>query len=203
MARKTSEAKKQIGDRIRETALEVFFEKGYANATMREIARRAGMTIGNIYYYYRNKEELHDALLSPALEELNRLIEIGQAKILQQHSLEGGLLAENYTRAAAMFRKYRNNLLILFRRNTGTKYEGIRERFIFRMAELISNVAQEYAREAQGRVGKDGTYFLLLGNFWVESFLTIVEYVNEENKAAQALQDSVEVIFHAIKRAAL
>ena len=44
--------------RILETALSLVREKGYDRATMRAMAREAGVSLGNIYNYYAGKEAL-------------------------------------------------------------------------------------------------------------------------------------------------
>ncbi|MEM7480303.1 MAG: TetR family transcriptional regulator [Acidobacteriota bacterium] len=44
--------------RILEAALQLFLERGYDNATMREIAATAGVSLGNAYYYFQSKEHL-------------------------------------------------------------------------------------------------------------------------------------------------
>lgn len=44
--------------RILDVALEMFRERGYDETTMREIARRAEVSLGNAYYYFRSKEHL-------------------------------------------------------------------------------------------------------------------------------------------------
>ncbi|OLF10434.1 TetR/AcrR family transcriptional regulator [Actinophytocola xanthii] len=43
---------------IVETALRLFQEHGYAKTTMRAIAREAGVSVGNAYYYFSSKEQL-------------------------------------------------------------------------------------------------------------------------------------------------
>jgi AcrR family transcriptional regulator len=43
---------------IVEAALALFTERGYEAATMRAIAERAGVSVGNAYYYFGSKEEL-------------------------------------------------------------------------------------------------------------------------------------------------
>ena len=56
-------------ERLLDAALEVFLERGYAGATVRTIAHRAGVTEGLIYHYFSGKRELLLALLrerSPA-----------------------------------------------------------------------------------------------------------------------------------------
>lgn len=44
--------------RILEAALELFNERGFDDATMREIAARAGVATGAAYYYFASKEDL-------------------------------------------------------------------------------------------------------------------------------------------------
>lgn len=64
---------------ILDTALEMFRERGYDETTMRAIAQKAGVSLGNAYYYFSSKEYLiqafyqrlhedHLAVSAPALE---------------------------------------------------------------------------------------------------------------------------------------
>ncbi|MER5885524.1 TetR family transcriptional regulator [Streptomyces sp. NPDC001941] len=43
---------------ILETALRLFQERGYDKTTMRAIAKEAGVSVGNAYYYFSSKEHL-------------------------------------------------------------------------------------------------------------------------------------------------
>jgi AcrR family transcriptional regulator len=54
---------------ILEAALELFRERGYEETTMRAIAERAGVALGNAYYYFRSKEHLIQAFYSRTHEE--------------------------------------------------------------------------------------------------------------------------------------
>ncbi|MDJ0382845.1 TetR family transcriptional regulator [Streptomyces sp. G-G2] len=64
---------------ILETALKLFQERGYDKTTMRGIAREAGVSVGNAYYYFESKEHLvqgfydrigsaHQAAVRPILD---------------------------------------------------------------------------------------------------------------------------------------
>lgn len=55
-------------EKIIAAAIEVFFEKGFDSASMREIAERAGLTKPMIYYHFKNKEALYLGLLEENLE---------------------------------------------------------------------------------------------------------------------------------------
>jgi AcrR family transcriptional regulator len=57
-------------DRPREicaAALEVFAEKGFAAARLDEIARRAGVSQGTLYLYFKDKEDLFRAVVRDAI----------------------------------------------------------------------------------------------------------------------------------------
>jgi len=54
---------------ILETALDTFREHGYDRTTMRTIAERAGVALGNAYYYFHSKEHLIQAFYGRTHEE--------------------------------------------------------------------------------------------------------------------------------------
>ena len=54
---------------IVEAALAVFAEKGYRDASIQEVSRRAGLSPGNIYRYFPDKRALYEAALPPRLME--------------------------------------------------------------------------------------------------------------------------------------
>ncbi len=53
-------------DEIRDAAMALFVEKGFAATRMDEVARRAGVSKGTVYLYFENKE----ALLRSVVEEV-------------------------------------------------------------------------------------------------------------------------------------
>ena len=66
--------KQEIGDKILEVASIEFVKKGFENASLRTIAKKANTSLGNIYHYYPSKEAILDALLEPEVEELKKNI---------------------------------------------------------------------------------------------------------------------------------
>lgn len=72
----------RAADRKREilaAASRVFRRKGLHAAGMRDIAAELEMHVGNLYYYFRNKEELLAFCQEDALAGLQRLVEEGDA----------------------------------------------------------------------------------------------------------------------------
>jgi AcrR family transcriptional regulator len=59
-------------ERILDAARRVFAEHGHDQANMRLIARSAGISVGGLYLYFKNKEELSLTLLRESLDGFNR-----------------------------------------------------------------------------------------------------------------------------------
>ena len=54
---------------IRSSARTLFSEKGYFSTTTNEIARRAGISIGTLYSYYRDKTDIYEDLVREHYEK--------------------------------------------------------------------------------------------------------------------------------------
>ena len=61
--------------KILATARHLFAERGYDGCSVSDIARQAGMSQGNIYWYFSSKEDLLKAVLADAFEGLAALFE--------------------------------------------------------------------------------------------------------------------------------
>ncbi|MCI5077452.1 TetR/AcrR family transcriptional regulator [Oricola sp.] len=61
-------------DLMLETACELIYEKGYASASMRDIANAVGVTQAAMYYHFANKEEMLFALIKGFNDQLLAVI---------------------------------------------------------------------------------------------------------------------------------
>lgn len=66
--------KVQVKDRIINSAKEEFAKYSYDNASLRRIAARAHMTPGNLYRYFKNKEELLKSIVTEPMREIKELV---------------------------------------------------------------------------------------------------------------------------------
>ena len=105
-------------ERLLETAIGMFAEKGYAGTSVREIVERAGVSKPVLYYYFQSKEGLFLAILD-------------MAENMQKQLLSGVLKSEG---------SVLDRLLVLYRR----VYAGIDEhRSLYKMIHgLISGPPQ-------------------------------------------------------------
>ncbi len=64
MARRTKEAAQATRSRILDTAEQVFFEQGVSRTSLTDIAQAAGVTRGAIYWHFKNKADLFEAMFA-------------------------------------------------------------------------------------------------------------------------------------------
>ncbi len=62
--------KEEIRQAILKSALDEFLAKGYLKASMKSIAKEAGVAVGNIYRYFKSKGELFEIVVKPAYDQL-------------------------------------------------------------------------------------------------------------------------------------
>jgi TetR/AcrR family transcriptional regulator, transcriptional repressor for nem operon len=58
-------------ERLIEGARQVFHAQGVESTTLADIAKVADVPVGNVYYYFKTKDELVDAVIASHAEEIN------------------------------------------------------------------------------------------------------------------------------------
>jgi len=71
----------QTKKHILESARAVFAEQGYAQASMRLIARASGISVGGLYLHFRNKEDLYLTFMQDWMKKLNEKTQEALLKI--------------------------------------------------------------------------------------------------------------------------
>ena len=71
----------ETGLRILETALDLFRQEGFESATIRDIARKAGVATGAAYYYYPSKDAIVMDFYQRACAEMQPKIEAALSEV--------------------------------------------------------------------------------------------------------------------------
>lgn len=95
MVRRTKQEALETRDRILDAAEQVFYDKGVAHASLEDIAAAAQVTRGAIYWHFKDKAELFDAMMQrvvlPAediLERADRGHEAGTLETLRKATID-------------------------------------------------------------------------------------------------------------------
>lgn len=133
MNKRSAEVSKQ---KITEAARQVFADQGYAQASMRTIAREAGISVGGLYLYFRNKEELYLTLMQEWMDNLNGTTREALRKIDDPRE---SLLA--FITIAIDFTRRHREMIILQGRELGFSFGiDLKKQFFWERRQIITGI---------------------------------------------------------------
>lgn len=143
--------KNDIQERIAAAALEVFAARGYLAAGMAQIAERAGVSIGNLYRYYENKQVLFEALITRRLAHdfsallRRRVRSLDGVEDIRRLTPDAPyrLVSEDLLRFCV---DHRLQVVVLLGRAHGTRHQAFRERVVRDLLELAAQYAAGLGR---------------------------------------------------------
>lgn len=170
--------KEEIRNRIFQAASTIFYEKDFLNTKMKEIAEKAEIPVGLVYSYYKNKEELFDAIVKPVYKHLNQAI--------REEEKEKGSALERFRTVGedyvyAMLDQHKE-LVILMDKSQGTKHKHAKEMFIHLLEEHIQRRIYE-----RGIVVEEKILIHILASNFTESLLEIARHYESPSWARKIL----------------
>lgn len=185
--------KDEVRQSIRESAVKIFKESGYQKASMRTIAEGAGMSVGNLYRYYKNKDALFGELVQPMIEFFLK----GQehrpkmnVEMIDVNLLEHSVFMEQLIEARLDFR---DELFILFLRADGSPFEGARQT----LQEFMETQAVTFLEDndfSSQNVFKGSTFIKSATSGLVEAFCTILEESTTEQNFLINMLEFMELL---------
>ena len=140
--------------RIRQAAMDEFLEKGFADASLRQIVKNAGVTTGAFYGYYSSKEALFTALVEPHAAAVMGMFMRAQTAFLELPEAEqpSHVGVESSACVKEMLEYVYQHLepfRLLICKAQGTSYEN----FIHNMVEIEAEATQRFMEvlRRQGR----------------------------------------------------
>ncbi len=67
--------KDDMRERIIKAAKEEFLQYGYDDASMRRIAKNSGMTVGNLYRYFKSKEDINLSIVGDTYNLIDKVVQ--------------------------------------------------------------------------------------------------------------------------------
>ena len=136
MARKTKAESEQTRQDILNAALELFHDRGYARTTLEQIARKAGVTRGAIYWHFKDKVDLFVGL-KEEIEDSGgiRLKDLLQMPVASLADIQDGLLRYfNQLELDQRFRRYFET--VIFRTEFTDDLVELRDQYQNRLRSL-------------------------------------------------------------------
>lgn len=134
--------KEYIRENIVTSAKSEFINKGFTKASMREIATNAGITVGNIYRYFESKEVLFEAIVHPAYEKMNLLIDKIDFENIPSTSYDQYIAArEQFTQYfVQVIKDHRDEIIILMHCSDGTRFKESKSQFAHTIENRVKSI---------------------------------------------------------------
>ncbi|WP_069648843.1 TetR/AcrR family transcriptional regulator [Caloranaerobacter ferrireducens] len=185
--------KDEIRDSIYNAALKEFKEKGYEKASMRSIAKKAGVSVGNMYRYFKNKDDLFFAVIGPVYNELIKFI--SQQKSLEAFDRETENLNIDVQarELVEIYLKYKEELLILIDGSKGSKYEGAKEEIVKLVQNVIINILEVKAKNSN--INTEPYFAYVLSKSVIEGVILILKHYEDDEKVRGMVMQFVGFVF--------
>ncbi len=175
MARRTRE-------RILETSLALFNERGEPNVTTNQIADELDISPGNLYYHFRNKDDIIEQLFAQFEEKLDRALVVPEDRLpgLEDIWLQLHLVYECIWEFRFL---YRDLVDILSRiRKLRMHFSRILKRGSENATEVLRGLVQaEVMRASADEIRATANNILLISTFWLN--YSAVRGEKDENEA--------------------
>ena len=164
--------KDSIKDSIDKAALEVFAKKGYKGTKISDISDFSSISVGNIYRYYKSKEEIFYNIVSVDFLEIVREL---LYKKIKAAGREGFWLINE--EVLAFLTQNRLAVRIVLGNNEGTRYENARQELIEFMVAAV--------KETEGRTAAEDLILRCIYTSLVDGTLKVLES-SEDAEAVRA-----------------
>lgn len=184
-------------DRIVRTAVGLFNERGTAAVSTNHIAGEMGISPGNLYYHYRNKEEIIRAIFGRMMADWEETFVLPQDRAPTLTDLRE-ILQETFS-VLWGYRFFYREFVALMRRDPelGQSYRDIRERGLANTEAILGSFVGSgvlRAPEDSNAVHRLATILWLIAEFW----LPFVE-MGEETVGPERLKEGVNVMMQTLK----
>ena len=187
--------KTDIKQRILQVAHREFIKNGVQRTCIRNVARKAGVTVGNLYHYFDSKDTLFCAVLQPLLTALDRyILSHNDEEFLSINVFDLRQQQVNHiTTMLTLVKQFRPELRLLLFNAKGTSLEGYKNKII----DHQMKAGMEYLRlmkERYPHINTDISPFLthLTCSTWMTLFCVLVEHEDySEEKIKLALEQYV------------
>lgn len=162
--------KDDIRKKILSNAEDMFFELGFEQTTMRNIAENVGISVSNLYLYYKNKE----AIFTDVVEGFNRYFFNRLTEFLDHNDSEISIAEELSRMLKEIIANNHKKFVILMDNSRQTSYEVVKAQIIQCLNEHMG------AQISKAKKNNDLVFAIIITNFFNGIIDISRHYKNEE-----------------------
>jgi AcrR family transcriptional regulator len=184
--------KDEVRNRIIEEALKEFDEKGYEGASIRSIAQNSNTSVGNIYKYFKSKEDLHEKLIGSIYDRFVDYIK--QFDKVELNDKAEVIFYKLVDEIMEIFNKNSVEISILLNQSKGTKYENCKSIFSDFVTRIVTEKTQ-YELSLKGKRLRDNFIIYLVTQSLLESIAIIVRERSDGAEVRKLILNLIDIFY--------
>ncbi|MBR1750420.1 MAG: TetR/AcrR family transcriptional regulator [Ruminococcus sp.] len=132
----------QTKQKLLDSARADFLEHGFKNASLRRICKNAGVTTGALYFFFKNKEDIFEAVISEPLALFGKMFE----RLVNAEFADASAFENSEEEMIRFLLRYRTEVIIILEKSEGTKYEGFKARYLQTLEGVFAKFFRKYLK---------------------------------------------------------
>lgn len=188
---------KETRENLLKAAKAEFLEKGYMQASLRNICKNAGVTTGALYFFFEDKEDLFANLVQ---EPLDKLYEVMLSHYQEEMELPADSLKlqSDFSADTAVAKQaihfmyqYYDEFQLLLVKSQGSRFEDCVEEFIAITERHYRIMADRMADSFEAKRVED--YMIhWLSHMQIDAFLYILTHEDSEETASMHIESMIQ-----------
>lgn len=181
--------KEEIRNRILDSAEQMFYEKGYGQTSMRSIADEVGISVSNLYLYYKNKA----ALFAGVVDDFYRFFVHGFASFIDHRDESAAHMDVEVVKALKrIIASNPKKFVILMDKSAGTEYEEVKR-------EIIQNIQGHILSQLKRGTGYEESVIGIIADNFFNAVIEIAKQYRDETWLDGALNTLINYHMNGIK----
>jgi AcrR family transcriptional regulator len=188
----------QTRENLLKAAKEEFMEKGYAAASLRNICKKAEVTTGALYFFFKDKEDLYGSLVREPLERIYTLMREHydselkdiRAEIVSNDMDEDKKVA--FMVVDCMYQYY-DEFVLLIMKSQGSRYENCTDELVA-ITEKHCRVLADWISETYHVKYIDDYTIHWTAHLQIFSFIQLIEHGLSREDALKQMDTIIEFL---------
>lgn len=185
-------ADKETKARLLASAKKEFMEKGYMQASLRNICRNAGVTTGALYFFFQDKEDLFASLVEEPLQKLYEVMNHHYAE--EQAQADSGCQTEDFSKDTEAAKQvihymyqYYDEIQLIITRAQGSRFEQCVDQFV-EISEKHYRVLADKTSEQKQAARVDDYMIHWMAHMQIDLFVHLLTHEKSEKAALKHME---------------
>lgn len=182
-------------EKLLQCAKEEFMEKGFQNASLRQICSKAGVTTGAVYFFFKDKDGLFSALIDETyqgvMQALSRHLHEDMEEDLASYVHKPGDHDPFVEELIHALYQNRDAVVLVISKSVGSKYEHAVDEVVTVIESQFGRLAVQYAESVPGKQA-NMPMIHWLSHLSVMTFVHLVTHIQDEKEALRFMKPAME-----------